>query len=120
MKVLAAKSEGAFREGRCRGWWALGHGDGVCLGTIVWFEHDGHVRAVDGVVGESLAKLVGAAPRTLVEPWSFFAAGAPKKKVHIQPSRPRLEQRARRIQVRRARTPGMRRRYGAVMKQIIR
>ena len=80
VKVLAAKSEGAFCEGRYRGWWALGQGDGVCLGTIVWYEHDGHVRAVDSVVGDGLAKLLGAAPCALVEPWSFFAAGAPKKK----------------------------------------
>ena len=79
VKVLASKSEMTFRRGRYRGWWSLGDSAGTCLGTVVWFEGDDHVRALDREMGDSLAELVGAAPSASVEPWLFFAAGAPKK-----------------------------------------
>ena len=59
---------------------AVGDPSGRCIGVAVWFEQEGHVRAVSEALGERLAELVGAASRGDVQPWLFFPVGSPKKK----------------------------------------
>ncbi len=82
VRVVSSRREASLFQGRLRGTWSLGDVAGRCLGVLAWFEETEHVATLSRPLGGEIVNLLGSFPAAGavdVEPWTFFAAGAPKK-----------------------------------------